>query len=66
MPRNKSLYKTIQIKAKVKDRLAAHAKQQRRQMGYIVERLIERYLAGHFSGSLEDVIRENAGPEHTT
>lgn len=33
-------------------------------LGWVVQRLIERFVSGHFSGSLEDAIRNNAGPEY--
>lgn len=59
----KTPYATIQIKKQVKTRLISAAKMNGWGIGYVVERLVTRFLDGHFSGSLSDVLREDASPE---
>ena len=59
-------YATVQIKARVRNRLKTAAKNNGWPIGYVVERLVTRFLDGHFSGSLADVLREDASPELRT
>ena len=53
----------VRVDAEVIENLRDTCQENGFVMGYVVKRLVERFLVGDFSGSFLDVIREDATPE---